>query len=233
MMVEQASNPKIPRRIIKTHEPVETLPFHAANKHIFVGRDYRDIVWSWYTHHSNFSPEAFSKLNAPTDFPFKPLPSFNFSDGSFTEYDMWKMMLSEGDDHGNPDGWPLYSQLWIVGSWWNMRNEPNVKLIHYNDLKRDLAGSMRDIAAFLEIQVDEERFDQIVENCTFQKMKTRKNPMGSSGNVVFNDPSKFFNKGETKRWQNVLTEQDTEQYRELAKRYLDDDGIHWLETGEY
>merc|ERR1719492_493503 len=72
MMAAQASNSKIPRRIIKTHEPVETVPFKAANKHLFVGRDYRDIVWSWYTHHSNFHPDVFSKINAPTDYPFKP-----------------------------------------------------------------------------------------------------------------------------------------------------------------
>merc|ERR1719385_288427 len=77
IMAAQASNPKIPRRIIKTHEPVETVPFNAANKHLFVGRDYRDIVWSWYTHHSNFHPDVFSKINAPTDYPFKPLPAFN------------------------------------------------------------------------------------------------------------------------------------------------------------
>merc|ERR1719411_796682 len=85
MMVEQAANPKIPRRIIKTHEPVETVPFKAANKHLFVGRDYRDIVWSWYSHHRNFHPDVYSRINAPTDYAFKPLPTFNFSDGSFTE----------------------------------------------------------------------------------------------------------------------------------------------------
>jgi len=233
MMTAQVSNPHIPRRVIKTHEPVETLPFQPANKHLFVGRDYRDIVWSWYKHHSNLTSDFFRQINAPTSYPFKPFPHFNFSDGSFTEYDMWKMMLSEGDDHGNPDGWPMWSQLWVTGSWWNIRNEPNVKFIHYNDLKRDLAGSMREIAAFLDIEIDEERFDELVDNCTFQSMKNKKEPMGAFANTVFQDPSKFFNKGENKRWQNVLTERDTEEYRELASRYLDDDGIHWLETGEW
>ncbi len=34
-----------------------------------------------------------------------------------------------------------------------------------------------------------------------------------------------------KRWEHVLNEEDFENYRATAKRYLDADGIHWLENG--
>jgi len=233
MMEAQRVNPKIPRRVIKTHEPVESLPFVPECKHLFVARDFRDIVWSWYKHHSNINPEILDILNADSHFSFRPLPNFNFSDGSFTEYDMFNMMLSEGDDHGNPDGWPLWSQLWVAGSWWNMRNEPNVKLVHYNNLKADLAGNMREIADFLEIEIDETKFDKLVENCSFSTMKNKKDPLGSIGSTLFKDPAQFFHKGEIRRWKDVLTDKDTERYRAVAKRYLDEEGIHWLETGEY
>ena len=82
-MEGQRQNPLIPRRVIKTHEPVESLPFRPECKYLFVGRDFRDIVWSWYRHHSNFKPEMISMLNAPAHFDFTPLPDFNFSDGLF------------------------------------------------------------------------------------------------------------------------------------------------------
>ena len=141
------------------------------------------------------------------------------------------MMLSQGDDHGNPDGYPLWSQLWVAGSWWNARDRPNVKLLHYNHLKQDLAGNMREIAAFLDIEVDEERFDELVQNCSFSSMKGKERPLGSFGEMVFKEPAQFFNKGEVRRWESVLTDRDTEDYRNVASRYLDEEGIHWLETG--
>ena len=144
------------------------------------------------------------------------------------------MMLREGGDDGNPDGWPSPSSaLWVVGSWWNVRHLENVKLVHYNDLKEDLAANMRDIAEFLEVPIREEHFAQMVQNCTFEAMKSKKNPMGKGGADVFSDPSKFFNKAQSKRWRDVLTDADTEEYREVASRYLDEEGIHWMETGKF
>ncbi len=41
------------RRFMKTHLPVEALCFSAQAKYIYIGRDGRDVVWSWYNHHIN------------------------------------------------------------------------------------------------------------------------------------------------------------------------------------
>ena len=123
--------------------------------------------------------------------------------------------------------------MWVVGSWWNVRHLPNIKLIHYNDLKQDLVGNMKDIAEFLEIEYDESKLGQMVENCSIEKMRNKSDPLGSVASNIFKDPQKFFNKGINGRWSDVLSEQDTENYRHLARRYLDDDGIHWLETGKF
>lgn len=150
-----------------------------------------------------------------------------------TEYDMWKSFLFEMDDHGNPDGWPLWSQLWVIGSWWRIRDLPNVKLVHYNNLKQDLKGNMREIAAFLDIDIVENVFDDLVQNCTFSNMKNKQDPLGAYGDMFNRDPAAFFYKGETKRWQNVLTDKDTEDYRNVARRYMDDEAIYWLENGEF
>ena len=142
------------------------------------------------------------------------------------------MMISEGDDHGNPDGFPVWSPLWVTGSWWNVRDLPNIKLLHYNHLKQDLAGNMREIAAFLEIEIDEEQFDDLVGNCSFSAMKQKDNPLGPMGKAVMTDPAQFFFNGQNGRWRDVLSDRDIEEYRALATRYLDEDAIHWMETGE-
>ena len=122
-----------------------------------------------------------------------------------------------------------------MGSWWNVRNLDNVKLIHYNQLKADLPGMMKGIAKFLEIDYDESKFDLMVSNCSIETMRNKDNPLGEQAEQmkIFKDSKKFFNKGVNGRWTDVLTDTDTANYRHLARRYLDEDGIYWMETGKY
>ena len=45
-----------------------------------------------------------------------------------------------------------------VKQWWPMRDEPNVLLLHYSDVKRDLAGAVSRIASWLGVELtDDER----------------------------------------------------------------------------
>jgi hypothetical protein len=36
-----------------------------------------------------------------------------------------------------------------IQSWWEIRDRPNVLLVHFNNLKADIAGEIRHIADFL------------------------------------------------------------------------------------
>eukprot|EP00483_Globobulimina_turgida_P006800 UN06812 len=210
------------------------MPFNPQSKYIFVGRDYRDIIWSFYNHFSLFSDDYFNILFEKREYEFTEIPKPNFNDGSFTEYDLWNMMLTQPQpDDGTVDGFPFWSQLLIVGSWWNVRNLANIKMIHYNNLKEDLAASMREIAQFLELEIDENNFQTLIANCSIEAMRNKENPLGPGMNGLFTPPKKFFNKGVNNRWTGVLTEDDIQNYRDLARVYLDDDGIHWLETGKF
>ena len=83
MLEQQSLNRNVPRRVIKSHEPIETMPFRAECKYIFVGRDFRDIVWSLYNHQSLIVDEVYSRWNADKEYSFKKRPRFNFSDGLF------------------------------------------------------------------------------------------------------------------------------------------------------
>ena len=51
------------RRFMKTHLPVDALMFSPQAKYIYIGRDGRDVLWSWYNHHANFSPMAYEMMN--------------------------------------------------------------------------------------------------------------------------------------------------------------------------
>ena len=45
--------------------------------------------------------------------------------------------------------------------------------LHYDDLKADLAGQMRQMAARLGIDVDEHRWPRLVQAATFESMRSR------------------------------------------------------------
>ena len=96
-----------------------------------------------------------------------------------------------------------------------------------------MVGNMKDIAEFLEIEYDESKLDEMVRNCSIANMRNKSDPLGSVASGIFRDPQKFFHKGVNGRWSDILSKEDAENYRHLARRYLDEDGIHWLETGKF
>jgi aryl sulfotransferase len=51
------------RRFIKTHLPVDALVFSPRAKYIYIGRDGRDVVWSFHNHHANLTKQAYEMLN--------------------------------------------------------------------------------------------------------------------------------------------------------------------------
>merc|ERR1719181_1619111 len=67
------------------------------------------------------------------------------------------------------------------GDWWRWHRdwrrmcqelpEEEVLWLRYEDLKADLFGQIARIADFLEADVSEERFNEVVESATFEEMK--------------------------------------------------------------
>jgi aryl sulfotransferase len=53
------------------------------------------------------------------------------------------------------DGHPFWPFWENVRSWWEIRDLPNLLLVHFSELKADLPGQVRRIAAFLDIPVEQ------------------------------------------------------------------------------
>src|SRR5438105_14876066 len=51
------------RRFIKTHLPVDALVFSPRAKYIYVGRDGRDVIWSFHNHQANLTKQAYEMIN--------------------------------------------------------------------------------------------------------------------------------------------------------------------------
>jgi aryl sulfotransferase len=55
------------RRFINSHLPVSALVFSPDANYIYLGRDVRDVVWSFYNHVASFTQRTLDRYNAPPD----------------------------------------------------------------------------------------------------------------------------------------------------------------------
>lgn len=208
------------RRFVKTHLPVDALVFSPKAKYIFIGRDGRDAAWSLFNHHANATDDYFDAFN---NTPGRVGPTLERGSGDVHEfYTNWF------SGNGHPY-WPVWENIL---SWWDIRKLPNIKLIHFNDMKADLARSIRAIAAFLEIPIDEAKFPKIVEHCTFDYMKAHADMVAPRGGIMWNGGARtFINKGTNGRWRDTLSAAEIAAYEAKAVKELGPECARWLAQG--
>jgi aryl sulfotransferase len=207
------------RRFFKTHLPLDTLVFSPKARYIYIGRDARDVFWSWHHHHSMLTDAAYQMMNPPD----RTWPEFPRPDPDIRR---------AFNDWLDKDGYPVFPFWSHVQSWWNIRHLPNVKLIHFDRLRADMRGSIRQIADYLDIAIDERTFPKIVEHCSVDFMKKRAARVQLLEMVFEGGGANFINKGTNGRWKDILSAQDIAKCDEVAAKHLSPDCAHWLKTGE-
>jgi len=208
------------RRFLKTHLPVDALVFSEKAKYVYIGRDGRDVVWSMYNHHANANQLWYDALNLT---PGRVGPPIERPPANILQY--WQDWM---DRDGHPF-WPFWEN---VRSWWAIRDLPNVLLVHFNDLKQDMPGQMRRIAAFLDIPLDESRFDRIVEYCSFNWMKRNATKSVPLGGAFWDAGAEvFINRGENRRWAETLPPEASARYEARAIEELGHECAAWLKSG--
>jgi len=131
------------------------------------------------------------------------------------------------------DGWPYWSHLHHVQSWWNYRQLPNIRLVHYSDMIEDTEREVRRIAAFLGIDVPEAAWPGLVKAVSFTEMKKRGERYAPGGGEHWKGGAQtFLHKGTNGRWRDVLSKADLALYDSACERVLTPDCRKWLENGE-
>lgn len=208
------------RRIIKTHLPLDALVFSPRAKYVYIARDGRDVVWSMYNHHVSANDLWYMALNNTPGLVGPPIEKPN--------PDIRQYFLDWLEHDGVPF-WPFWEN---ISSWWEARDLPNVKLIHFNALKTDLEGEMRALADFLDVEIPADQWPTVVEHCTFDWMKANAEKVAPLGGAIFEGGAgKFINKGSNGRWKDVLTPADSLAYEEMAVEKLGYECARWLMTG--
>ncbi len=204
------------RRVLKTHSPADCTPIFTDCKYVAVYRDGRDALVSWANHRAKMRPEIMAALNAEAAHdgiaPWPPTWS-----GDMDE------LIDEWVDWGTP--------MEHLASWWPLRREQFVLLVHYADLLADLDGEMRRIAAFLDIEVASGLWSDVVERCRFESMRTDHGASGMLGGAFDGGASAFFNAGTNGRWRDALTSAQLERHAALVVDQLPTDAAEWLERG--
>jgi aryl sulfotransferase len=209
------------RRFLKTHLPVDTLVFSPKAKYLYIGRDGRDVVWSLHNHHLNGNEAYYDVLN---NSPGLVGPPMERCDPDIHRY--WHTWLER-------DGHPHWSLWDNVRSWWAIRDLPNVKMIHFNDLKRDMRGQMAEIAEFLGIDLNPDDWDEIALYCSFDWMRAHGEKAVPLGGAIWEGGvSTFINKGVNGRWQSVLSDAESAAYEARAIAELGEECARWLASGE-
>jgi len=209
------------RRFLKTHLPVDALVFSPRVKYLYIGRDGRDVLWSMYNHHVTANEAWYEALN---DTPGRVGPPIEQPSESIRQY--YKEWL-DGDGH------PWWSFWDNVRSWWAIRNLPNIHYVHFANLKQDMAGEIRSIAAYLEIPVDEDKWSDILHHCSFEYMKENASKSVPLGGAFWDGGAKtFIHKGTNGRWRDTLSAQESLKYEQRAVEELGEECARWLATGE-
>jgi aryl sulfotransferase len=215
------------RRFIKTHLPLDGMLYDERLKYVYVARDARDVVMSMWNHYTNMTDDTFVVFNSLAGRVGEELPR-----PPADIHEFFRNWMTRSLFEWETDGWPYWSHLSNVQSWWDYRDLPNIQLVHYSDMLADTEGSMRRMAEFLEIDVPEDRWPHIVEAVSLKEMK-RQGELYAPGGGVFwkGGASTFLNKGTNGRWRDVFSDDELALYDAACDRALSPDCRKWLEEG--
>lgn len=116
---------------------------------------------------------------------------------------------------------------------WQIREQPNVYFTSYENLKKDLKGSLRKICKFLERPFTEELLDKAVFHLSFENMKNSKGHQEGEEMIkqfrkavgLENNDFEFLRKGKVGSFKEELPEGYAEKLDEWSASFLGKAGL--------
>ncbi len=128
-------------RVIKTHYALSAVPYVPEARYIALVRDPKDVCVSFYHYARRLS--------------WGPLtPSVENWVNTFLSPDL------------NPEYWPKH-----LSSYWREREQSNVLFLTFEEMKKDLAKAVKQITQFMEVDLTQYEFDEVLHRSSFSFMK--------------------------------------------------------------
>lgn len=167
-----------PSRIIKTHLPVSLCPWSAAARYVYVARH----PVSCFASCIDFVVTNVGRM-AP------PLPAFEawYTSPALMWWGTWT-------DH-------------VKGWWERAQREPNVLFVFFEDMKRDLPGVVRQVAAFLGVApLSADELAAVVHKCGFAYMQEHQDTFEMHPPHILQTDAELFVAGTADRHKDVPEE---------------------------
>ncbi|NED97684.1 sulfotransferase domain-containing protein [Phytoactinopolyspora alkaliphila] len=208
------------RRFIKTHTPLDGLPIDPRATYVVVARHPLDMAVSLYHHAENLDRDRMRELISP-DEPGPPRRAR-------PELREWVLGWIERDDDPREQLDSLAGVMLHLSDAWSRRTEPNVVLVHYDDLSADLAGEMRRLAERLGITVPEERWPALVRAASFDQMRADADRVAPDPAGIMKSKAAFFRSGTSGAGRDMLSDDELARYRARAAELAPPDMLAWL-----
>ena len=115
-----------------------------------------------------------------------------------------------------------------VQDWWRHRDDPNVLFLRYEELLRDLEGSLRKIIAFCGFEIAPERWPTILERCRFAFMKQHESQFDPTTGALWEQGvqgNEFLRTGRSGGWRGQLTPEQAARFDRAFEKLLGQTGI--------
>jgi aryl sulfotransferase len=218
------------RRALTTHLPIDGLPLYEDISYIHLARDGRDACMSYHNHCLSYTATMVELLdrNGMEDETIKRL----YPRASPDPREFFHDWIGGGMGSGNPRPIAELDYFSFQDNWWRERHRPNVLMVHYSDLKKDLEGEIRRIVAFLRIDCAEALLSDVVEAAGFEAMQRDAAILFPAADDIWEGGARtYLYKGSNNRWRDVLTKEDIDLYETRAKNELKPHCARWTELG--
>ena len=215
------------RRVLKSHTPLDGLPYFDDVSYVVCCRDPRDAFLSMLDHFANLSEESLADgARRRGESPEAGLP---FSMEPNALFPIWQTVP---DKPWTEDGVPFGSMTHFSTTWWVHRQRENICFVHYADLSADLDGEMRRVSEFLGIPVNEERWPELVRAASFAAMRDNADTAAPGAHLgEWKDNGAFFKRARMGEWRDVLSQENQGLYESLSLERLPPTLKAWIESG--
>lgn len=211
---------------LKSHIPLDGLPWHPEVRYVVVGRDPRDVFMSLFNHYSNYNDARYAQLNDAQRVG-APLPRCPRDPRA-----LWRPWVTRGWFAWEEEGWPFWSNMGHTRSYWEHRHLDNLLFVHFDDLRRDPQAGIARIAAFIGVDADRRTVEHVATMTRFDNVKRHAATLMPDLDRTWKGGAEaFFFKGEGGRWRDVLEPADLALYEATRDRVLPPDCARWLEHG--
>lgn len=220
------------RRFIKTHTPLDGLPWDDKVTYITVGRDPRDAFASTRHHGANLAIDLLHarRIAAVGDHDLDALPKGWPESEDPRELVRAFLEMDRGCDSADVNLAHLLHHHRLA---WDARHHANVHLFHYADLTADLAAELRRLRDVLGTGQGNARVEELTPLASLEAMRARAGhaaPEASMG--IWKDPTKFFRNGRHGDGARMMTPAELRRYQARCRELVtDSELLAWIHNG--